>query len=83
MARFVLKLNKPDSLAHIFCEDDNDTFCQLFKNKYVKKSNFYISYENEGRSMCKNCLSMYGELQPDTFAPHPTTGEVWLNYGLL
>lgn len=67
---FVIHTRKPTSMAHIYCEQDRDTLCQMFNSKTVHKSNYYISEDHEGRQVCKNCLAMSDGFEDD-FAPNP------------
>lgn len=67
---FVIHTRRPTSIAHIYCEQDRDTLCQMFNSNSVHRSNYYLSEHNENRHLCKNCVALSDDFE-DEFAPNP------------
>lgn len=70
MTHYVIHVRKTGSMAHIFCEQDRDTLCQMFNSKTVHRSSYYVSEDHQGRRICKNCLALTDDFEDD-FAPNP------------
>jgi hypothetical protein len=72
MTTYLIHTKKPDALVHILDENDKNTVCQLFNNKYVRKSSYYRSSDPKQRKVCKNCMVYVLE---DDFADGPLLAE--------